>query len=96
MRPYYVEHPSERITHEVWAADGTEMAMMKLDPAGFVDGDKGEYHTGHIIIGDKDGRHFDIAAQSRQLLHPCLSRDRILFSNPDQNGIAQVCVIDLN
>ena len=23
VRPYYVEHPSEWITHEVWAADGT-------------------------------------------------------------------------
>ena len=75
VRPYYVEHPSEWITHEVWAADGSEMAMMKLDPAGFVDGSKGEVHTGNIIIGDKDGRHFDVAATSTQLLHPCISRD---------------------
>ncbi|MBQ9326567.1 MAG: hypothetical protein IJ246_12465 [Clostridia bacterium] len=150
VRPYYVEHPSEWITHEVWAADGQEMALMKLDPAGHVDGSKGEVHTGNIIIGDKDGRHFDVAATSVQLLHPCLSRDRkwlcadrisylgtevqegvvlieratkkckliattgscktgadhqhpsfnrkgdrILFSNPDENGNAQVCVIDL-
>ncbi len=150
VRPYYVEHPSEWITHEVWAADGSEMAMMKLDPAGFVDGTKGETHTGNIIIGDKDGRHFDIAASETQLLHPCLSRDKkwlcadrisylgtviqegvvlieratgkakfiastghcktgadhqhpsfnrrgdkILFSNPDENGLGQVCVIDL-
>ena len=149
-RPYYVEHPSEWITHEVWSADGCEMALMKLDPAGPVDGEKGEVHTGNIIIGDKDGRHFDIAAQSTQLLHPCISRDhkwlcadrisylgsphpggrgpgrarhrkgkliattgscktgadhqhpsfnrtgdQILFSNPDENGNAQVCVIDL-
>ena len=36
VRPYYVEHPSEWITHEVWSSDGTEMALMKLDPAGFV------------------------------------------------------------
>ena len=75
VRPYYVEHPSEWITHEVWSADGTEMALMKLDPAGFVDGEKGETHTGNIIIGDKDGRHFDVAASSLQLLHPCISRD---------------------
>lgn len=150
VRPYYVEHPNEWITHEVWSADGTEMAMMKLDPAGFVDGEKGETHTGNIIIGDKDGRHFDVAATSLQLLHPCISRDhkwlcadrisylgtkvqegvvlferatgkqkliattgscktgadhqhpsfnragtQILFSNPDENGNAQVCVIDL-
>ncbi len=150
VRPYYVEHPSEWITHEVWSSDGTEMALMKLDPAGFVDGSKGETHTGNIIIADKDGRHFDIAAQSTQLLHPCISRDHkwlcadrisylgteiqegvvlferatgkqkliattghcktgadhqhpsfnrrgdmILFSNPDENGIAQVCTIDL-
>ena len=102
------------------------------------------------IIGDKDGRHFDIAAQSMQILHPCISRDhkwlcadrisylgttvqegvvlferatgkskfiastgscktgadhqhpsfnrrgdQILFSNPDENGVGQVCVIDL-
>lgn len=135
-RPYYVEHPNEWITHEVWAADGSEMAMMKL--------------RGNIIIGDKDGRHFDVAASGEQLLHPCLSRDRkwlcadrisylgvdvqegvvlieratgkqkliattgacktgadhqhpsfnragdmLLFSNPDANGIAQVCAIDL-
>ena len=151
VRPYYVEHPSEWITHEVWAADGAEMAMMKLEPAGFVEGRNGETHTGSIIIGDKDGRHFDVAASSTQLLHPCLSRDKkwlcadrisylgtqiqegvvlierstgktkliastgtcktgadhqhpsfnrkgdmILFSNPDENGLAQVCVIDLN
>ena len=150
VRPFYVEHPSEWITHEVWAADGAEMALMKLDPAGFVDGSKGEVHTGNIIIADKDGRHFDIEATSTQLLHPCISRDRkwlcadrisylgvavqegvvlveratgkqkliattgscktgadhqhpsfnrrgdmILFSNPDENGIAQVCTIDL-
>lgn len=137
-RPYYVEHPNEWITHEVWSADGTEMAFMKL--------------PGRIMIGDKDGRHFDQAAEDTQLLHPCLSRDNkwltadrvnyfgsdvdegivlanretgkvlhlatadgrcktgadhlhpsfnrkgdmILFSNPDENGIAQVCVIDLN
>ena len=136
VRPYYVEHPDEWITHEVWAADGSEMAFMKL--------------RGHVMIGDKDGRHFDEAAQSEQLLHPCLSRDRkwicadrisylgktvqegvvlieratgkqqliattgscksgadhqhpsfnragdmILFSNPDANGVAQVCTIDL-
>lgn len=150
VRPYYVEHPSEWITHEVWAADGREMAMMKLDPAGFVQGDQGETHLGRIIVGDKDGRHFDEAVSSEQLLHPCLSRDgkwlcadrisylgktiqegvvlierdtkktkliattgscktgadhqhpsfnrrgdQILFSNPDENGNAQVCVIDL-
>lgn len=149
-RPYYVEHPHEWITHEVWSSDGREMAMMKLDPAGFVDGSKNETHTGSIIIGDKDGRHFDVEAQSTQLLHPCISRDRrwlcadrisylgtsiqegvmlferatgkskliattgrcktgadhqhpsfnrrgdmILFSNPDENGTAQVCTIDL-
>jgi len=30
--------------------------------------------------------------------HPSFNRkgDRILFSNPDENGNAQVCVIDLN
>ena len=150
VRPYYVEHPGEWITHEVWSADGSEMALMKLDPAGFVDGGKGEIHTGNIIIADKDGRHFDIAASSEQLLHPCISRDgrwlcadrisylgvdiqegvvlieratgrakliattgtcktgadhqhpsfnrrgdMILFSNPDENGNAQVCTIDL-
>ena len=33
MRPYYIEHLNEWITHEVWAADGTEIALMKLDPA---------------------------------------------------------------
>ncbi len=136
VRPYYVEHPNEWITHEVWAADGSEMAFMKL--------------RGNILIGDKDGRHFDVAASSEQLLHPCLSRDRkwlcadrisylgvdvqegvvlieratgkqkliattgscktgadhqhpsfnragdmILFSNPNAEGIAQVCTIDL-
>ena len=113
-------------------------------------GEKGEVHTGNIIIGDKDGRHFDVAAAETQLLHPCISRDHkwlcadrisylgttvqegvvlveratrkakliastgscktgadhqhpsfnrkgdmILFSNPDANGIAQVCTIDL-
>ena len=136
VRPYYVEHPNEWITHEVWAADGSEMAFMKL--------------PGRIMIGDKDGRHFDQAAESEQLLHPCLSRDRkwlvsdrisyfgnkvqegivlieratgkqkliattgscktgadhqhpsfnragdmVLFNNPDENGSAQVCTIDL-
>lgn len=150
VRPYYVEHPNEWITHEVWSSDGTEMAMMKLDPAGPVNGEQGEVHTGNIIIGDKDGRHFDVAATSLQLLHPCISRDhkwlcadrisylgttvqegvvlieratgkvkliattgscktgadhqhpsfnragtQILFSNPDENGNGQVCVIDL-
>ena len=114
-------------------------------------GDRGEEHTGNIIIGDKDGRHFDVAASDVQLLHPCVSRDRkwlcadrisylgtkvqegvvlieratgkkkliastgscktgadhqhpsfnrrgdmILFSNPDENGIAQVCTIALD
>lgn len=151
VRPYYVEHPSEWITHEVWSADGREMAMMKLDPPGFTDGAAGGVHTGNIIIGDKDGRHFDVVASDVQLLHPCISRDgrwlcadrisylgtdiqegvvlieratgrtrliattgtcksgadhqhpsfnrrgdMILFSNPDENGIAQVCTIDLN
>ena len=136
VRPYYVEHPNEWITHEVWSADGQEMAFMKL--------------RGRVMIGDKDGRHFDQAAESEQLLHPCLSRDRkwivadrisylgvdvqegvvlieretgkqkliattgscksgadhqhpsfnragdmVLFNNPDENGIAQVCTIDL-
>ena len=135
-RPYYVEHPDEWITHEVWSADGTRMAFMKL--------------PGSILIGDKDGRHFDVAAHHEQLLHPCISRDnewlcadrtsylgvtvqdaivlanprtgatrvlchtgapksgadhqhpsfdrsgsRIVFNNPDENGTAQACVIDL-
>ncbi len=150
VRPYYVEHPSEWITHEVWSADGCEMALMKLDPPGFADGGQGETHTGNIIIGDRDGRHFDVEARSLQLLHPCISRDRkwlcadrisylgvtvqegvvlfnresgkqlliattgacktgadhqhpsfnrkgdmIFFSNPDAEGNAQVCTIDL-
>ena len=150
VRPYYVEHPNEWITHEVWSADGEEMALMKLDPGRFVDGSKGEVHEGNIIIGDKDGRHFDVAVRSTQILHPCISRDRkwlcadrisylgvtlqegvilveratgkqkfiastgscktgadhmhpsfnrsgsqIFFSNPNEEGIAQVCVIDL-
>lgn len=137
VRPYYVEHPNEWITHEVWAADGSEMAFMKL--------------PGRVMIGDKDGRHFDEAAYSEQLLHPCFSRDKkwicadrisyfgnhvqegvvlieretgkakliattgscktgadhqhpsfnrqgdvILFNNPDERGIAQVCTIDLH
>lgn len=137
VRPYYVEHPNEWITHEVWAANGSEVAFMKL--------------RGHVMIGDKDGRHFDEITQSEQLLHPCLSRDGkwicadrisylgttvqegvvlieratgksrliattgscktgadhqhpsfnragdvILFNNPDERGIAQVCTIDLN
>ncbi|MBR2288418.1 MAG: hypothetical protein IJ865_09235, partial [Clostridia bacterium] len=34
VRPYYVEHPHEWITHEVWSGDGAEMALMKLDPPG--------------------------------------------------------------
>ncbi len=62
IRPWYVEHPDDWITHEVWAADGQELAFMKL--------------RGKVMIGDKDGRHFDQAAESEQLLHPCLSRDR--------------------
>ena len=136
-RPYYVEHPNEWITHEVWAADGSQMAFMKL--------------PGHIIVGDKDGRHFDEVAWSDHLLHPCFSRDkkwicadrisywdekvqegvvmaeaatgriielcntgscktgadhqhpsfdrngkRILFNNPDKDGNAQVCIIELD
>ncbi len=135
-RPYYVEHPDEWITHEVWSADGSEIAFMKL--------------RGQVIIGDKDGRHFNTVATGEQLLHPCLSRDKnwvcadrisylgvevregvtlinrhtgkmldlavtgtcktggdhqhpsfnrrgdmVLFSAPDDNGIAQVCAIDL-
>ena len=136
-RPYYVEHANEWITHEVWSADGSMMAFMKL--------------PGKILIGDKDGRCFRQAAESTQLLHPCISRDnkwlcadrisylgvdvqagivlanletgavmdlaqtgapktgadhqhpsfdrsgnRILFSNPDAQGDAQVCLIDLH
>lgn len=136
-RPYYVEHPNEWITHEVWSADGSRMAFMKL--------------PGRVLVGDKDGRHFNQVGYSEQLLHPCLSRDnqwicadrtsylgvtvqdgivlinprngkamdvastgapdsgadhqhpsfdrggnRILFCNPDENGIAQVCCIDLH
>ena len=147
VRPYYVEHPNEWITHEVWASDGSEMAMMKLDPPGFAED---RPHTGSIIIGDRDGRHFDVAASETQLLHPCISRDhrwlcadrisylgtsiqegvvlieratgkakliastgncrtgadhqhpsfnrrgdQILFSNPDKEGNAQVCIIGL-
>ncbi len=136
-RPYYVEHPNEWITHEVWSADGTRMAFMKL--------------PGRVMTGDKDGRHFDRIGEAEHLLHPCFSRDMkyvcadrvnyfgsdlqegivlmnaetgkhvdlattgkcktgadhphpsfnrkgdcVLFSNPDENGIAQVCTIDLN
>ncbi|MDR1569916.1 MAG: oligogalacturonate lyase family protein [Oscillospiraceae bacterium] len=61
-RPYYVEQPNEWITHEVWSADGSTMAIMKL--------------PGNIIIGDKDGRRFDLVAHHEQLLHPCISRDK--------------------
>ena len=135
-RPYYVEHPDEWITHEVWSADGSKIAFMKIPH--------------HILLGDKDGRQFSQVAESPQVLHPGISRDRqwlcadkttsvalgvtdgvllinprtgktldlastgtpktgadhlhpsfdrsgnrILFSNPDENGMAQVCVIDL-
>lgn len=135
-RPYYVEHANEWITHEVWSADGSEMAFMKL--------------RGQVMIGDREGRCFYMAAQSEQLLHSCLSRDgkwivadrisyldvtvqegvvlieratgkqkliattgscktgadhqhpsfnragdMVLFSNPDENGNAQVCTIAL-
>jgi len=61
-RPYYVEHPNEWITHEVWSADGTEIAFMKLH--------------GHVLVGDKDGRRFDEIGWHEQLLHPCFSRDK--------------------
>ena len=60
-RPYYVEQPGEWITHEVWSADGSLMAFMKL--------------PGRVMLGDRDGRHFWQAGYSEQLLHPCLSRD---------------------
>ncbi len=84
VRPYYVEHPDEWITHEVWAADGGEMAFMKL--------------PGRVMIGDKDGRHFDQVAYSEQLLHPCLSRDgqwlcadRVsYFGNQVQEGVVLI------
>lgn len=84
VRPYYVEHPDEWITHEVWAADGSEMAFMKL--------------PGRVLIGDKDGRHFDQVAESEQLLHPCLSRDRkwicadriSYFGNRVQEGVVLI------
>lgn len=59
-RPYYVEHPNEWITHEVWSADGSKMLFMKLP---------------NIMVGDKDGRHFDQLAQGVHYLHPCFSRD---------------------
>lgn len=139
-RPYYVELPNEWITHETWAADGTEMALMWI--------------PGKIIIGDKNARHFDVVfASDRRILHPGISRDKqwlctdmvwqradgkmrwavalvnprtgshtllahtkgdcltgedhlhpsfnragdkILFSAPDEKGVAQVCVMDLN
>ena len=138
-RPYYVEHPNEWITHETWSADGSVMALMWI--------------PGKILIGDKDGRHFDAVFESeRRILHPGISRDKqwlctdmtwkhedgvtrwaavlvnprtgghevlacskgdcrtgadhlhpsfnragdkVLFSSPDENGIAQVCVVDL-
>lgn len=137
-RPYYVEHPNEWITHETWSADGEMMALMRIPH--------------QIVLGDKDGRHFDIVLNTdKRVLHPGLSRDKrwlctdasweetdgtrrdavmlvnprngqmeplaytfpcktgkdhhhpsfnragdkILFSAPDENGIAQVCLIDL-
>lgn len=143
-RPYYVEHPNEWITHETWSADGSIMALMRLNSYP---------EPERIIIGDKDGRHFDAVFESdKHILHPGISRDKqwlctdmtwehedgvrrwavvlvnprngkheilayskgdcltgrdhvhpsfnragdkILFSSPDENGIAQVCVIDL-
>ena len=143
-RPYYVEHPNEWITHETWSADGSIMALMRLNSAP---------EPERIIIGDKDGRHFDAVFESyKHILHPGISRDKqwlcvdmtwkhedgvsrwaavlvnphngkheilayskgdcfngsdhlhpsfnragdkVIFSSPDENGIAQVCVIDL-
>ncbi len=138
-RPYYVEHPNEWITHETWTADGSHMVFMWI--------------PGKIIVGDKDGRHFDVVFEHEErILHPGVTRDmqwlctdrywkdengaehfgpmlvnprtgkglllaapyncltgmdhvhpsfnrrgdRILFGAPDEHGISQVCVIDLN
>ena len=138
-RPYYVEHPNEWITHETWTADGSHMVFMWI--------------PGKIILGDKDGRHFDpVYEYEGRILHPGVSRDmqwmctdrlwkdengvahfgpvlvnprtgkdlllatpfdcltgkdhvhpsfnrkgnQILFAAPDENGIAQMCLIDLN
>lgn len=60
-RPYYAESPNEWITHEVWAADGEHMAIMKLPRT--------------VLIGDKAGHSFRVAAVGDQFLHPCVSRD---------------------
>ncbi|MGI6692064.1 MAG: hypothetical protein ACOX63_14660 [Christensenellales bacterium] len=137
--PYYVEKPDEWITHETWTADGCAIVFMSI--------------PGKIIIGDKDGRHFNTvfctkksiqhpgitrdrqwvccdmhwmhknglvrgaialvnprngkwevlahtkgdARTGRDHLHPSFNRagDKILFSAPDENGTAQVCMIDL-
>ena len=150
-RPYYVEKWGDWITHEVWSADGEEMALMRMPD---------------VWTGDKDGHVFRMEAHSRRTMHhPCLSRDRrficadtfalnlkhvdgkgvvrdesveelgpavvlfdrqtgreteiavtnvpktgddhlhpsfnrkgdkILFSDPDDNGVAQVCVADIS
>ena len=62
-RPYYVEHPNEWITHETWSADGESMAFMHI--------------PGKIMLGDRDGRHFDVVFGSEnRILHPGISRDR--------------------
>ena len=79
VRPYYVEHPSEWITHEVWSSDGTEMAMMKLDPAGFVDGEKGETHTGQGRAAFRHRGHQPAAAASLHQPGP-----QVALRGPDQ------------
>jgi len=48
--------------------------------------------------GRPDHRTSDSGGYRADHQHPSFNRkgDRILFSNPDENGAGQVCVIDLN
>ncbi|MGI6183927.1 MAG: hypothetical protein ACOYIH_07440 [Candidatus Fimadaptatus sp.] len=82
-RPYYVEHFGEWITHETWVSDGTHMLLMKIPHA--------------ILLGDKDGRHFDEIYRNdeRRVLHPGVSRDmKRMCADFDYDGKYGIMLID--
>ena len=64
----------------------------------------GVWRWAAVLVNPRTGRH-TVLAHSRgdcltgsDHLHPSFNRagDKVLFSSPDENGVAQVCVIDLN
>ena len=109
---FRVETHSRRVIHHSCfsrdrrfiCADSFALNTRYVEGTGVVPDDTREYRGPAVLLFDRQtGKETEIAVTNlprtgEDHLHPSFNRkgDKIIFSSPDENGTAQVCVADIS